>query len=51
VMEDKSLGPVGVGPLGAIGIALETNCIAHLVEQLLGSLLHAKGAFQIPDSS
>jgi hypothetical protein len=42
VIENKALGPVDVGLLGAVGIVLEPNCIAHLVEQLLGSLCHYK---------
>ena len=41
VIEDKALGPVDVGLLGAVGIVLEPNCIAHLIEQLFGSLCHA----------
>ena len=41
VIEHKALGPVDVGLLGAVGIVLEPNCIAHLVEQLLGLLCHA----------
>ena len=35
VIQDESLGPAGVGLLGAVSIALETICIAHLIEQLL----------------
>ena len=41
VIEDKALGPIDVGLLGAVGIVLKTNCIAYLVEQLLWSLRHA----------
>ena len=42
VIEYKSLGPVDVGLLSAVGLVLEMNCVAHLVEQLLWSLWHAK---------
>jgi hypothetical protein len=40
-IEDKSLGTVSVGLLSAVGIVLETDCIAHLVEQFLWCLWHA----------
>ena len=42
VIENKVLGPVDVGLLGAVGIVLEPNCIVHLVEQLLGLLCHCE---------
>jgi hypothetical protein len=40
VIEDKALGPVDLGLLGAVSIVLELNCIAHLIEQVLGLLCH-----------
>jgi hypothetical protein len=41
VIEDKALGPVDVGLLGAVGIVLVPYCSTHLVEQFVGSSCHA----------
>ena len=41
VIGAKALGPIDVGFLGAVGIVLESYCIAHLVERYLGLLCHA----------
>lgn len=41
VIENKAPGPIDVGSLGAIGIVPESDRIATLSEQSLGSLRHA----------
>jgi hypothetical protein len=41
VDEDMEYDPIDAGLLGAVGVVLEPYCIAHLAEQLLGSLWHA----------
>ena len=38
LMDDEAFGPIDVGFLCAVRMVLEPYCIAHLVEQLVGSL-------------
>ncbi len=41
VDKDMEHDPVDAGLLGAVGLVLDPYCVAHLVQQLLGSLSHA----------